>query len=189
LLNYVWFGLLVIGIAAALVTDINDNANNKFRNNEPFEILISFPANSNELKDGEYKVDVIVSAEKFNKFYSTRIESNLILPAIITLKSNSEFASIVLQTEISAPPIWIEMAGVSGGKNDLSGKVNLKKQISDKSIRAEIIFEDVSFLKLKDVTDSALSYAGTAVEIALGLIGIMALWLGVMKVAEEAGLI
>jgi len=189
LLNYVWLGLLVIGITAALVTDINDNANNKFRNNEPFEIIISFPANSNELEDGEYNVDVIVSAEKFNKFYSTRIKSNLILPAIITLKSKSEFAPIVLQTEKAAPPIWIEMAGVSGGKNDLIGKVNLKEQISDKSIRAEIIFEDVSFLKLKDVTDSALSYAGTAVEIALGLIGIMALWLGVMKVAEEAGLI
>src|SRR5690606_16457811 len=44
-------------------------------------------------------------------------------------------------------------------------------------------------LKLKDVTNSAIDYAKTAVEIALGLIGIMALWLGVMKVAEEAGLI
>jgi spore maturation protein SpmA len=42
---------------------------------------------------------------------------------------------------------------------------------------------------LKDVTKAALDYAGTAVNIALGLIGIMALWLGVMKVAEDAGLI
>ncbi|CAG0905967.1 unnamed protein product [Cyprideis torosa] len=42
---------------------------------------------------------------------------------------------------------------------------------------------------MKDVTNSALEYAGIAVEIAIGLIGIMALWLGVMKVAEEAGLI
>jgi spore maturation protein A len=49
--------------------------------------------------------------------------------------------------------------------------------------------EEVSFMGLKKVTNSALDYAGTAVEIALGLIGIMALWLGVMKVAEEAGLI
>ncbi|MBI3579986.1 MAG: nucleoside recognition protein [Ignavibacteriales bacterium] len=30
---------------------------------------------------------------------------------------------------------------------------------------------------------------GDAVDIALGLIGIMALWLGIMKVAEEAGLL
>ena len=29
----------------------------------------------------------------------------------------------------------------------------------------------------------------TAVEIAIGLIGIMALWLGIMKIAEESGLI
>ena len=29
----------------------------------------------------------------------------------------------------------------------------------------------------------------TSVEIAIGLIGIMALWLGIMKIAEESGLI
>jgi spore maturation protein A len=42
--------------------------------------------------------------------------------------------------------------------------------------------------KLGKVTTAALDGASTAVEIAIGLIGIMALWLGVMKVAEEAGL-
>jgi spore maturation protein A len=42
--------------------------------------------------------------------------------------------------------------------------------------------------KLGQVTSAALEGASTAVEIAIGLIGIMALWLGVMKVAEEAGL-
>lgn len=42
--------------------------------------------------------------------------------------------------------------------------------------------------KLGRVTSAALDGANTAVEIAIGLIGIMALWLGVMKVAEEAGL-
>ncbi|MBK7630534.1 MAG: spore maturation protein [Ignavibacteriales bacterium] len=42
---------------------------------------------------------------------------------------------------------------------------------------------------MKRVTNDAIGIAGTAVEIALGLIGIMAMWLGVMKVAEQAGLI
>ncbi len=42
---------------------------------------------------------------------------------------------------------------------------------------------------MKDVTNNALDYASTAVNIAIGLIGIMALWLGLMKIAEEAGLI
>ena len=42
--------------------------------------------------------------------------------------------------------------------------------------------------KLGQVTSAALDGAATAVEIAIGLIGIMALWLGVMKVAQEAGI-
>jgi spore maturation protein A len=40
-----------------------------------------------------------------------------------------------------------------------------------------------------DVTAGAIDSAKVAVEISLGLIGIMALWLGVMKVAEESGLV
>tara|TARA_S200000501_G_scaffold379008_1_gene446232 strand:- start:36932 stop:37531 length:600 start_codon:yes stop_codon:yes gene_type:complete len=39
------------------------------------------------------------------------------------------------------------------------------------------------------VTDAAINMSKTAVEIAIGLIGIMALWLGIMKIAEESGLI
>ena len=39
------------------------------------------------------------------------------------------------------------------------------------------------------VTEAAIKMAKTAVEIAIGLIGIMALWLGTMKIAEESGLI
>lgn len=43
--------------------------------------------------------------------------------------------------------------------------------------------------KLGQVTDAAIQAASTGVEIAIGLIGVMALWLGIMKIAEEAGFI
>ncbi|MBE9221464.1 nucleoside recognition protein [Cyanobacterium stanieri LEGE 03274] len=39
------------------------------------------------------------------------------------------------------------------------------------------------------VTEAAISSAETAVTLAIGLIGIMALWLGIMKIAETAGLV
>ncbi|NOZ03874.1 MAG: nucleoside recognition protein [FCB group bacterium] len=39
------------------------------------------------------------------------------------------------------------------------------------------------------VTAAAIDMAKTAVTISIGLIGIMALWLGVMKIAEDSGLI
>ncbi len=43
--------------------------------------------------------------------------------------------------------------------------------------------------KIELVTSAAISSAETAVELAIGLIGIMALWLGIMKIAEASGLI
>ena len=43
--------------------------------------------------------------------------------------------------------------------------------------------------RIDAVTESAIQMSKTAVEIAIGLIGIMALWLGTMKIAEKSGLI
>lgn len=43
--------------------------------------------------------------------------------------------------------------------------------------------------RIDQVTQAAFDNAKTAVEIAFGLIGIMALWLGIMKIAHEAGFI
>lgn len=43
--------------------------------------------------------------------------------------------------------------------------------------------------RMKEVTDAAIGGAELAVELAIGLIGVMALWLGIMKIAEKAGLV
>ena len=43
--------------------------------------------------------------------------------------------------------------------------------------------------KIDAVTEAAISSSKLAVELSIGLVGIMALWLGMMKIAEESGLI
>jgi len=43
--------------------------------------------------------------------------------------------------------------------------------------------------RIDEVTDAAINMSKVAVEISIGLIGIMALWLGIMKIAEASGLI
>ena len=43
--------------------------------------------------------------------------------------------------------------------------------------------------RIDAVTEAAISMSRVAVEISIGLIGIMALWLGIMKIAEASGLI
>ncbi len=42
--------------------------------------------------------------------------------------------------------------------------------------------------KIENVTKAAIDSAGNSVTIAIGLIGVMALWLGIMKIAEASGL-
>jgi len=42
---------------------------------------------------------------------------------------------------------------------------------------------------LKELTDGTFDSAKTAVTIALGLVGVMALWLGIMRLAEKSGLV
>jgi spore maturation protein A len=43
--------------------------------------------------------------------------------------------------------------------------------------------------RLADLTGAAADAAGRAVTVSIGLVGVMALWLGLMRVAEEAGLV
>jgi spore maturation protein A len=50
-------------------------------------------------------------------------------------------------------------------------------------------FEPVHFVNMNRIASAALDFATTAAEIALGLIGILALFLGLLKIGEEAGVI
>lgn len=43
--------------------------------------------------------------------------------------------------------------------------------------------------RLSDIVNAMLTSCNTAVEIALSLIGIMAFWLGIMRIAEKSGLV
>lgn len=189
MLNYIWLGLILLGVGAALTTDVINNSNNKFRNDLPFKVLISFKNNFENIEDGKHEVSVIVAASDFNKFYNDTLRSNFILPAEINFKRHSASDPITIKINSDSPELWKEMSEASGKKDELFGTIKLEERISEKTFKSEVILEKISFNKMKAVTGSALDYAGTAVTIALGLIGIMALWLGVMKVAEEAGLI
>ena len=85
---------------------------------------------------------------------------------------------------------WIWFAMIIGsiflaGGIDLYNEVfSAEKEIAIEQGRRNLNEET----KLGQVTSAAIKAANTGVEIAIGLIGVMALWLGVMKVAEEAGL-
>lgn len=85
--------------------------------------------------------------------------------------------------------IWLWMIVLSiliAGSKDIYNEVTSKPG-DDSAIKSERNINESTYLG--QVTTAAIESAGTAVKLAIGLIGVMALWLGIMKVAEEAGII
>ncbi len=189
MLNYVWLGLILLGIGTAITTDIINSSDNKFRNGEDLEVVLQSNSKIHAEQNKSFNVNLLISEKSFNNFYSIKADSDIFQPASIIFTKEKEQAKIILNIDNSSPKIWQEMAASSGKENQLIGTLTLGDEVSENNFKASVLFDDISFVKMKDVTNSSLSIAGEAVKIALGLIGIMALWLGVMKVAEEAGLI
>ncbi|MDR3609880.1 MAG: nucleoside recognition domain-containing protein [Ignavibacteriaceae bacterium] len=189
MLNYIWIALLFLGIGAALSTDIINKTENKYRNNDPLPVIIQSDSAFNKFPSALTSVRITVTKTSYNNFYKDKIDHDLIFPAAVKYNNKINQYSAHFIIDKNYPPIWQDIASASGDKNDISASLVFNRNINDSSAAAGMVLENVSFIKMKDITNAALEYAGTAVNIAIGLIGIMALWLGIMKVAESAGLI
>jgi spore maturation protein A len=98
--------------------------------------------------------------------------------------------SLMMPMTEASPVYWRQMAKSAETKDKLTARVlSLEFSQNGSSANLKFVLEPIRFVRLKAVTQAALEFASTAVEISIGLIGIMALWLGLMKIAEEAGFI
>lgn len=186
MLNYVWIALLFLGILSALIIDISDISQDRYRNGEKLNSSLQLNSENNEIQKGS-DVNLIITTTAFNNFYDDEIDSDISLSGKVISITESK-AELQLNISENSPMILKELASGSGDENDLTGTFYLSNDFGQ-IIEGKIIFEEVSFSMMKNVTNRTIEIAGVAVEIALGLIGIMALWLGIMKVAEDAGLI
>ncbi len=189
MLNYVWISLIVIGILVAVGNDVSDEARNTYRNGVPLVAQFAIEKSPSSLRP-TWEGELVLSADAMNAFYGVRTTTQEVhQSATISTAANGE-ASLLMPINDASPPQWKEMARSATTKERLMGTV-LSMQLADdrRSAMITVVLEPIRFVKFKAVTQAAFDYAATAVNIALGLIGIMALWLGVMKVAEEAGLV
>jgi len=189
MLNYVWITLLFLGIVTGLTTDIINNNSNKYRNDESLPVVITFPEPFDPAVKKSYDVNLLIRKKDFNSFYDESISSDLTVRAKVSVNPDNKKISVLLKASKESPKIFQEMSLASGDGDDLSGVIGSLSEISNKEAKAEMTLENVSFLRMKNITNTAIDYAKLSVNIALGLIGIMALWLGIMKIAEAAGLI
>lgn len=188
MLNYVWLALLFLGIISATYLDISDFSTNKYNNNKPLNAIVSFDEDSISVTEKE-SGQILITAKNFSAFYKNEILDDIKTTITISPADKDGKRQFIIKVNEASPAIWKEIAPLSGKDTDISGSIILKNKVEFKTYSAQLYFEEISFVWLKKVTNDAIKIAQLAVEIALGLIGIMALWLGVMKVAEDAGLI
>ena len=185
MLNYVWISLLLIGIFTAVGRDINDEVSNTYRNGIVFNAQYEIVKQQTALRSS-YEINLHIPASAFNQFYNiTTAASDIHQPAVITTLASGK-QKIEFAVTDATPQFWKEMAIAAGGKEKLEGEVS---SLDTETGTIAFTLEKINFAKIRAVTKAAIDYANTAVTISLGLIGVMALWLGIMKVGEAAGLL
>lgn len=172
MLNYIWAALILLGLAAAIISDVSDEVNNKYSNGKYYDC---------EIFNAQKKNSKVKFKDK-NSHFGTRIFDS----GVVFIDSSNY--QITVKISADSDDILKEMAGFSGKKDEINGRFEITSK-TDSVLIGKYTADNVSLVKIKNVTDSLLDYAGIAVKIAIGLIGIMALWLGVMKIAEEAGIV
>jgi spore maturation protein A len=193
MLNIIWLTLIIVGIGLAVVQDIYDLSFNRFRNGRELKISLQTdtPVAPSLKSDRPYPCTLTVDPVDYRKWDESP-EAKKVLPlkqkGELTLIGNN-MGRLHIKMDEQTPPLWREISGIQKNPGVLLAQVRWPEG-GVASGPAMLAFDPIRFSKLQAVTnDGLIHYAKVAVELAIGLIGIMALWLGLMKIAEEAGLI
>lgn len=189
MLNYIWIGLILLGILAAVGNDIRDEIVNPYRNGVELHGVIDVEKRPGPLRKS-WEGTLVIPSAAFAAFYGvSEPGADVRQPVSITVGEDGT-STMSMVPDAAGPGLWAKMAHAGSAKDRLMADVRSFALTEDgQQAKVSFVWEPIRFVKLRAVTQAALDYAGTAVTIALGLIGIMALWLGVMKVAEEAGIL
>ncbi|HUI09739.1 MAG TPA: nucleoside recognition domain-containing protein [Bacteroidota bacterium] len=189
MLNYIWISLIALGICAAAGSDIADEAGNRYRNSEAIPVTFTVTRRATPLRPA-WEGTVDLSAEAFDAVYGAGAADSAIRQRATLVREGTGGGRLALAVDPSAPARWREMARGASVQDNLSASASGVAFTADSAAASmQIVFEPIRFVKLRAVTAAALDYAATAVTIAIGLIGVMALWLGLMSIAEKAGLL
>ena len=205
-MNYVWAALIVLSLAFAMWADVGDLGSDKYRNKEPFPVQIEL-VDTNVVRNQEYskptQAAVRIDSEEYMTFYhlDEGMDSLERAAALAQLKTvfdkpfegqitKTESGAIELRFALNSTKLPEPMATVYQENKTKKGEFLAKIAAIDADKgEATLDLAPVRFLNIKAITDAAFDFADVAVSVALGLIGVLGLFLGLMHIAEKAGLI
>lgn len=171
MLNYIWAGLIIISLIFAVSKDVMDIIQNPYENGKEHKIELFFPENGDPKK--YQKVHFTIRGHEGTFEASWR-------PA-------PETPEMIIPVSDDMPELWKNIAQDQEAANETELTAEVVS-FEDGRTEAAIILPKVYYVKLRGIATAAFNMAEFAVKLAIGLIGIMALWLGLMKIADKSGL-
>ncbi len=212
MLNYIWAGLIIIGVFFALWQDGGDFRHDRYRNGEAIavEIMGLPPGYLDQEPTGRIDVQVNITPTTYLEFFDPidnhkkaldpeeakdlrdQIETYLAEPIdaqFVTTDSGRELH--IAFGELAPYPLDV----IFDAKKDDYGRLpsDIMDIVSDSDepthATARIKLGHVGFVTVKTVTAAMFKKAEAAIALAISLVGVIALWMGLMKIAEDAKLI
>jgi spore maturation protein A len=198
-LNYIWAGLVVSSFLFAGAYDVRDELRDTYRNGSPLSVELTFP-DGYDAAARLVTVRVGIDPDTYRAFYDTDAAPEGSFAG--TLVQTEEGRQIRFAPDSALPEPLATIQGVSRSNDgELQGTLTsfappaapgpaggaVAEAVGPSA--ASIVFEPVRFVKMNAIGAAALDFAENAAQIALGLIGVLALFLGLLKIAEEAGII
>lgn len=188
MLNYIWGGLIISALVFAIVYDVRDIAQDTYRNEQPMPVSLRYPEG---YQPGVRRVpvEILIDPIAYNRFYGT------------TVSPDSAYEGYVIRTQqgnqlrfgegVDLPAPLSTITEFSASRDDeLQGALADEAPTPDSLVYStEVLFSEVRFVKVKAIATAAFDFAETAATLALGLIGVLALFLGLLKIADAAGLV
>jgi len=164
MLNYLWAGMIVISIISALGYDIADEINDKYQNGSQHRF-------SYQLSNIKHQAGFTIGSDTHYFSLDTAAKKEITIPVTNDL-----------------PELWKEIAKRQSSKTKTALRI-VVVDINKKQKEISVQLPEVHWVKIRAVSSAAFDMASFAVKLAIGLVGVMALWLGLMRIAEKSGLI
>jgi len=187
MLNYIWAGLIIFSLVFAMVHDLRDLSRDTYRNGEPLPVTLRFPEGYDPAAR-RVDVTVAIDPETYGAFYG--VESRPAASYDGVLLQTRDGRQLRFARDVSVPePLATIREITSRRDHDLRGAVGALSFRGDSLATATVTFPPVRFVKMNAIAAAALDFADTAVTLALGLIGTLALWMGLLQIAEKSGML
>lgn len=188
MLNYIWAGLIISALLFALISDFGDIAQDRYRNNEPLPVTIAYPEGYQE-GTRRVPVEIHIDPQRYRSFYDVETTPDSVYEG--TVVRTQRGMQVRFDEGASFPEPLSTIREFSASRDDeLQGTLQETRLAPDSTVaQATVTFAEVKFPKINAITAAAFDFADTAASLALGLIGVLALFLGLLQIAEAGGLI